>query len=159
MFFVFPQLQHRKPDTVLNAGFERYLCLKLNLHWYQKQFNFTLFTLDTCKQVLWQTVKTQMKCSIRQHFIRACTVSLDKNNLQEQKYIIFYRNVWLTTPSTTKWKIPYYCIIMYILFVWFFTSKSTAMVMSRLSVHQTTPFSLASLTKWLTSTSCTYFRL
>ena len=43
--------------------------------------------------------------------------------------------------------------------VWFFTSRSTAMVMSGRSVHLTTLFSRASLTKQLTSTSCTYFRL
>ena len=43
-------------------------------------------------------------------------------------------------------------------FVWFFTSQYTAMVMLGRSVHQTT-FSWVSLTKRLTSTSCTYFRL
>ena len=40
----------------------------------------------------------------------------------------------------------------------FFTSQSTAMVMSGRSVHLATLFSWASLTKQLTSTSCTYFR-
>ena len=40
-----------------------------------------------------------------------------------------------------------------------FTSQSTAMVMSGGSVHLTTLFSQASLTKWLTSTLCTYFHL
>ena len=39
------------------------------------------------------------------------------------------------------------------------TSQSTAIVMSGWSVHLTTFFSLASLTKQLTSTSCTYFRM
>ena len=29
---------------------------------------------DTSKLVLWQIVKTQMKCQIGQHFIRVCTV-------------------------------------------------------------------------------------
>ena len=38
-------------------------------------------------------------------------------------------------------------------------SKSTAVVMAGQSVHLTTLFSWASLNKWLTSTSCTYFRL
>ena len=40
-----------------------------------------------------------------------------------------------------------------------YMSKSTAMVISGQSVHLTTLFSWASLTKRLTSTSCTYFRL
>ena len=44
-------------------------------------------------------------------------------------------------------------------FVWFLMSQSTAMVMSGWSVHLTTLFSWASLTKQLTSTSCTYFHL
>ena len=48
--------------------------------------NLAFFILDIGKQVLWQTVKTQMKCCIRQHFIRVCTVCYkDKNNLQGQK--------------------------------------------------------------------------
>ena len=42
--------------------------------------------------------------------------------------------------------------------VWFFTSQSTAMVMSTVSSPYFT-FFWASFTKWLTSTSCTYFRL
>ena len=41
----------------------------------------------------------------------------------------------------------------------FFKFQSIAMVMSGRSVHLTTLFSWASLTKPLTSTSCTYFRL
>ena len=42
--------------------------------------NFNQFTLlthciqKTLKQVLWQTVKTQMKCTTMLHFIRVCTV-------------------------------------------------------------------------------------
>ena len=34
----------------------------------------TLFILDISNQELWQTVKTQMRCCIRQHFIRVCSV-------------------------------------------------------------------------------------
>ena len=37
------------------------------------------FILDTCKKVIWKTVKTRMKCQMR-HFIRACTVCQDKSN-------------------------------------------------------------------------------
>ena len=44
-------------------------------------------------------------------------------------------------------------------FVSGFTSQSTAMVMLKWLVHLTTHFSWARLTKQLTSTLCTYFRL
>ena len=39
-------------------------------------YNNLFLILDTCKQVLLKlaTVKTQMKCCIRQHFTRICTV-------------------------------------------------------------------------------------
>ena len=43
--------------------------------------------------------------------------------------------------------------------VWFFKFQSTAMVMSERSIHLTPLFSCANLTKNLTSTSRTYFRL
>ena len=42
------------------------------------------------KCVLLQTVKTQMKCSIMQHFTRVCTVCLDQIDLQRKKYILRY---------------------------------------------------------------------
>ena len=39
-----------------------------------------LFILDTgIKQILWQTVKLQVKCQIKQHFMRVLTVCYDKN--------------------------------------------------------------------------------
>ena len=34
----------------------------------------TLCIMETPKQVLWPTAKTQMKCRIMRHFIRVCTV-------------------------------------------------------------------------------------
>ena len=34
----------------------------------------TLLSTEIPKQVLWQAVKTEMKCRIRRHFIRVCTV-------------------------------------------------------------------------------------
>ena len=37
--------------------------------------------LETPKQVLWQTVKTQMKCSIMLHFIRVYTFCYGQNKL------------------------------------------------------------------------------
>ena len=47
------------------------------LKYYKISFSFfTLFILDTGKQVLLQTVKTQMKCRIRRHFIRVSSVCL-----------------------------------------------------------------------------------
>ena len=58
-------------------------------------------------------------------------------------------------------RLNFFQSIMVLLFglVWFFTSQSTARVMSGRSVHLTTFFPWASLTKQLTSTSCTYFHL
>ena len=49
--------------------------------------------------------------------------------------------------------------ILFVCLVRFFTSQSTARVMSGQSIHLTTLFSWASLTKRLTSTLCTYLRL
>ena len=42
----------------------------------QKKYTIllTLFILDTDKYVLFETVKTQIKCCIMQHFIWVCTV-------------------------------------------------------------------------------------
>ena len=48
------------------------------------------------------------------------------------------------------------CIVVV---VWFFTSQSTAMVMSERSVHLTTLFSWVSLTKQLTNTLCSFSHL
>ena len=45
-----------------------------------------LFIHETpIKWVLWQTLKTHMKCSIMLHFIRVCTVCLGLNNLLGEK--------------------------------------------------------------------------
>ena len=33
---------------------------------------FILGSANICKQVLWQTMKTQLKCHLMQHFIRVC---------------------------------------------------------------------------------------
>ena len=43
----------------------------------------TLCILETLKLVLWQSVKTQMKCCKMQHFIRFCPICLDKINLED----------------------------------------------------------------------------
>ena len=56
--------------------------------------------LETPKRVLWQTVKTQMKCSITLHFIRVCTVRLDENIVQGLKYVIIKKFLPVTSKST-----------------------------------------------------------
>ena len=49
----------------------------------------------TPKRVLCQTVKTQMKCHITQHFIRVCAVSRIRVNI----YLIFSADEPTTDPS------------------------------------------------------------
>ena len=51
-------------------------------------------------KVLWQTMKTLMKCYIRQHFIRVCTVCKDKTNLKGQ--IPFYLKTIVQTLYLNK---------------------------------------------------------
>ena len=50
----------------------------------------TLFILNTDKQVLWQKVKTQMKCCIWRHF-RVLSVYEDKSDLKTHYY---YIKIW-----------------------------------------------------------------
>ena len=56
--------------------------------WVEKKINiFNLFILDTSKKVLWQTVKTRMKCCIMQHLIKGLhcllkTIFRDRNMLK-----------------------------------------------------------------------------
>ena len=64
----------------------------------------TIFILDTSKQVLWQTVKTQLNCHIRWHFIRVCTVCSDKVNLRDRNIHPFIEILI----DDTKWTIPYF---------------------------------------------------
>ena len=40
----------------------------------------TLCILEPLKRILWQTVKTQMKCSTMLHFIGVCTICYDKKS-------------------------------------------------------------------------------
>ena len=42
---------------------------------------YYLFILDTGKQVIWQKVKTQMKCRINRHFIRVCNLCQDETEI------------------------------------------------------------------------------
>ena len=58
----------------------------------------TLCIQETPKLVLFQLVKTQMKCSIMLHFIRVYSVCKGKKDLQTKKYntYIFFLNYNLT---------------------------------------------------------------
>ena len=51
----------------------------------------TLCISETLEQVLLQTVKTQMECSIMLHFIRVYTVCQGKKDLQPKEYNIFWK--------------------------------------------------------------------
>ena len=59
--------------------------------------------LETSKWVLWQTVKTQMKCSIMLHFTRVCTVCLKKYiiKMQNDNPILIVSILW-ENPSEYK---------------------------------------------------------
>ena len=46
---------------------------------------------QTHKRILWQAVKAQMKCCLKRHFIRACTVCQDKIYLQRMKFKIVWK--------------------------------------------------------------------
>ena len=66
--------------------------------------NVVDFSLVTPKCVLWQTVKTQMKCCIMQHFIVVYTVCKGKTILAEWDSILFGNyNLW---PQYIQWTIP-----------------------------------------------------
>ena len=56
----------------------------------------TLCIRETNKQVLLQTVKTQMKFSIMLHFIRVYTVFKDKKKSSDKKIPQFFSNYNLT---------------------------------------------------------------
>ena len=43
-------------------------------HSGKRYFSLTLCVMGTPKQVLWQTVKAQMKCRRMWHFLKVCTV-------------------------------------------------------------------------------------
>ena len=81
------------PGTNSNCGYSsllynEYPLLKKKTQQKLKITTLAFFILDTAKQVLWQTVQTQMKCRHMRHFIRVCTVFCIKSNLQGQKCII-----------------------------------------------------------------------
>ena len=55
------------------------------------KYVFTLCVQEVAKQVLFQTVKTQMKCSIKLHFIRVYTVFKGKKDFQTKECFIFLK--------------------------------------------------------------------
>ena len=58
----------------------------------------------TPKRVHWQTVKTQMKCYIMQHFIRDCTVCQDTIDLQRKITLLFLKIITMN-PKYIQWTI------------------------------------------------------
>ena len=71
------------PST-LNLFDPKFLIVQV---YYSIQLNAAA-RIDTRKWVLWQTVKTQMKCRRTRHFIRICTVCKDKTDLQRNYFNI-----------------------------------------------------------------------
>ena len=66
----------------------------------------TLCIRETPKRVLFQTVNTQMKCSIMLHFIRVNTVKV-KKDLQTDKIIQYLKkNIIPDAPRYVQWTIP-----------------------------------------------------
>ena len=64
----------------------------------QNKDNWLIWVQMTPKCIFWQTVKTQMKCSIMLHFIRFCTVCLGKKRSSERK-VQFYLKILTLDPS------------------------------------------------------------
>ena len=62
--------------------------------------SLSIFILDTGKQVLWQKVKTQMKCRSMRHFIRVCTVYKEKKSSDTG----IHRNLEISTCDPLKYK-------------------------------------------------------
>ena len=54
------------------------------------------FRLETLKQVLMQTAKTQMKCCKMQHFIRVCTLC---HSIFQERNTIFFCKLQPVTPQ------------------------------------------------------------
>ena len=54
--------------------------------------HLNICTLENSKQVLWQTVKTKMKCSIMLHFIRVLVHYLTRQNQSTKKEINNFGN-------------------------------------------------------------------
>ena len=91
---------NRSASLALSTSFFEALPGKLNirrhspsiLYIYIINQSLTLFFLDTGKQLLWQTVKTQINAALGSTLLVfplfVCTVCGDRNNLHKHKYII-----------------------------------------------------------------------
>ena len=79
-----PQIVRAKENLKLSYGGPSQCCLVELL-----AANINVLTQPYIKRILWQTVNTQMKCRRRRNFIGACTVCLDKIDLQRKKIIVF----------------------------------------------------------------------
>ena len=73
----------------------------------------THFIRDTSKQVLWPTVKTQMKYCLWQHFIRVLTVCQDKKKIFRDKNTSYYNNFDRQPLKIQNGQFHTYCITMY----------------------------------------------
>ena len=88
------------------------------------KLNFTLYGPETLKQLLWQTVKTQMICHIMRHFrimrhfIRVFTVCERKSIFRDRNTIFFgNNNLWsLSIDNGPSW---HNCIKLYGKYPWY----------------------------------------
>ena len=76
--------RHIKFETLITLIYQQ---IYLNKHCKPCILSFVFEETPRC--VLWQTVKTQMKCSMMLHFIRVYTVCIGKKDLQT-KYNFFF---------------------------------------------------------------------
>ena len=71
------------------------------LHFYTNDSYRNPFHLEYMQAVIWQIVKTQIKCCIMQHFIRVCTICKDKNNIHNKE---MHHNLESFTGDLLKYK-------------------------------------------------------
>ena len=95
---------HRESPDRKRGGVKGNVCLSQSFYLCSTKLNLTLCILETPEQVLLQTVKIQMKCSIMLHFIRVFTVCKGKKDLQTKEYNIFVKII-TDTPRYVHWTI------------------------------------------------------
>ena len=93
-------------------------------YWVEPVLTFCL--RQTCKLVLWQTVKTQVKCSIMLHFIRIYTVCKGKRDLQtkESKFVENYRPTLLALYNALSHSMCLYQVMMTLHFLNYVTNDA-----------------------------------
>ena len=67
------------------------ICQHYKLNITNLQITLSIMEFETPEHVLLQTVKTQMKCSLVLHFIRAYTVCKGKTDIQTKEYNTFWK--------------------------------------------------------------------